>query len=73
MTREEYKEKCRAVLIEYLTSKGWPKLNREQIRGELPNMYRKLEENNLIMFGLNYQNFIMEFSKAEFLSGFGYF
>lgn len=60
MTEEEktvYKEKANQVLFDYVNSLGYPNITNEQIMQEIPNMWRQLEEHNLMLPGFTYQMF----------------
>lgn len=60
--------KIRSVMITHLKSKGFPDLSHEEIIGELPAMWRKLEEEQLIQDGMTYQGFCSSAAEQSFLS-----
>lgn len=57
MEKKKYKEDCKKVIIDYLTTIGYPDISNEKIMQELTNIYRALEENNLVRYGLTFQKF----------------
>ena len=64
MKNKELKHKCKKIVIDYLKTKGWPdKLNNEQILKELPNLWKELEKDNIVMdelksLGGSYNKFV---------------
>ena len=50
-------EKVKKVMIDYLTTLGYPNIPDEQIMSELKNMWLKIEEAGLVIEDMNFQAF----------------
>lgn len=61
MEVSELKEKCRKIIVDHLTSKGYPNLSRRGILNELQPMWIKMEEAGLMedikALGWTYQKY----------------
>jgi hypothetical protein len=59
MTPEQvgYRDEVKKVLIEFLTQFGYPDMTLQEVMSHLPNMYRTLEEKQLVKYGLTWQLF----------------
>jgi hypothetical protein len=71
MTAEEkaiYKPKARQVLFDYVNKLGYPNLRNEEIMQHLPNMWRSLEENELMHSGFTYQMFLNVANEQFFIA-----
>jgi hypothetical protein len=55
--KETHKEKVKKVMIDYLTTLGYPNLSNEQIMSQLKNMWLKIEEAGLVVEDMNFQAF----------------
>lgn len=68
MQTAELKEKCRAVILEHLKTKGYPNLTRRGIINELKPMWLKLEDlgltEHLKEAGWTYQKYVDTATKA---------
>ena len=56
---EEEKNKIKTVLVDYLTTLGYPDMTVSQIMSHLKPMWIKLEEAGLIVQGMNFPEFAM--------------
>lgn len=54
---EKLKEDIKKVMVDHLTTIGYPNITNEQIMRELKPMWIKIEEANLVAKGMNFQNF----------------
>lgn len=70
----EYKKEVKEALDSYLSANNLTNQPSQVIIQHLPNMYRHLEDKNLIKYGLTYQlfnRFAQEaFIFAQFMTGF---
>ena len=60
MTKQEvavHRDKIKKVMVDHLTSLGYPNVEYEIIMRELKNMYVKIEESGLILPGMTYHGF----------------
>lgn len=55
--KAEHKEKVRKVMMDHLTTLGWPKLTDEQVMSQLKPMWLKIEEANLVTGDMNWMAF----------------
>lgn len=62
--REELKTKIKTVIVDHLTTLGYPNIPLEQIMQELKPMYRKLEEAGLIQSGMSFAAFVQHANHA---------
>lgn len=56
--KEIHKEKVKKVMLDHLTTLGYPDIADEQIMAELKNMWTKLEEAGLIIEGMSYHAYV---------------
>lgn len=54
---ETLKENIRKVMVDHLTTVGYPNITNEQVMRELKPMWIKIEEAGLVVQGMNFQNF----------------
>ena len=54
----QLKEQIKKVMVDYLTTKGFPNISDDQIFMELKPMWLKLEESGLLQPGMNFQAFL---------------
>lgn len=70
MNRAEHKAKAKAVMLEYLTRLGYPKMSDDEIFMHLPGLWETLRAHQLIPRGYTWQNFqdaaIFGHMKADF-------
>lgn len=52
-----HQAKVKKVMIDYLTTLGYPAIPNERIMSELKNMWLKIEEAGLIVEDMNFQAF----------------
>jgi hypothetical protein len=53
----DHKEKVKKIMVDHLTSLGYPDLTNDQIMGQLKAMWVKIEEAGLVTDGMNFQAF----------------
>jgi hypothetical protein len=63
--KAEYKIKAKQVIFDYITKAGYPNITNDQIMQHLPNMYRALGDNNLLLPGLSY-NIFQQIANEQF-------
>lgn len=63
---ETLKQNIKKVMVDHLTSIGYPTISNEQIMRELKPMWIKIEEAGLIVPGMNFQGFA-EIANHHFL------
>jgi hypothetical protein len=72
---EEHKSKIKKVMIDHLTSLGYPDMTTQEIMAQLKPMWIKLEEANLVIPGMTLQGFAEhatnEAMKADLMNLFG--
>lgn len=66
----ELKEKLKKVMVDHLTSVGYPDITDDQIMRELKPMWIKLEESGILADGMTFAGFQSyaneEFMKSQF-------
>lgn len=55
--KTEHKEKVKKVMVDHLTTLGYPNISGDQIMTQLKAMWIKIEEAGLILPGMNFQAF----------------
>ena len=74
MTNEEliqHKDKIKKILIDHLTNTiNYPNCTDDQIMSQLRNMWVKMEENNLILPGMRFDQFQAHANQAMIMSHF---
>lgn len=53
----EHKDKVKKVMVDHLTTLGWPKLSDEQVMSQLKPMWLKIEEAGLVVGDMNFMAF----------------
>lgn len=66
--KQEYKTKVKAVLDKYLQEKNLVNAERDVIMQHLQSMYRRLEDEGLVQYGLDYAKFI-GFAQQAYIMG----
>lgn len=56
--KTEYKKQVKEVMDKYIKDNGLETVSKEIVMQHLQNMYRKLEDSNLIQYGLDYAKFV---------------
>ena len=68
------KEQIKKVMLGHLSSLGYPKMDKNRIIAELPQMWVKIEEAGLNKEGLSYKGLVhhaySQFALADFMSMF---
>jgi len=64
------KEQIKKIMMDHLTTVGYPNLNKLQILAELPKMWIKIEEAKLNKEGLNYRDFVQHAHSQAALADF---
>lgn len=62
----DLKGKIKKVMVDHLTTIGYPNIPNEQIMGELKAMWIKIEEAGLVTDGMNFQAFA-EHAESQFM------
>lgn len=62
----EYKQKVRSLLKEYIFNKFGNQYENRQIMEILPELWKLLEDNNLVLPGLNYNTFV-HYAHSQYL------
>lgn len=65
--KEEHKEKIKKILVDHLTTLGYPDLDREQIIAELKPMWLKLEEAGLVVGDMTFTAFKEQATNAAIM------
>lgn len=60
----DHKEKIRKVMVDHLTTLGYPDIEPQKIADELKSMWIKLEEAGLILQGMSFQAFCEHANQA---------
>lgn len=63
---EIHKEKIKKVMVDHLTTLGWPDIPNETVMDELKNMWVKIEEAGLKLPDMSFQMFV-EHANHQFL------
>ena len=64
--KENHKEKVRKVMVDYLTTLGYPNIGNDRIMSELKTMWLKIEEAGLIVGDMNFEAFCA-YANNEFI------
>jgi len=56
--KEELTAKIKKVMVDHLTTVGYPDITNEQIISQLKPMWIKLEESGLPLTGMNFNGFV---------------
>ena len=55
--KENHKEAVKKVMVDHLTTLGYPQIGNEQVMSELKNMWVKIEEAGLVTNGMTFAAF----------------